>query len=278
MEGFYLDDLRIKLENIGKEFSTVGGPVVVIDGISFAVKDKEFVTIMGPSGCGKSILLKILGGVLKPTRGSIFLAGKKYSAGLPKDEKKNIGLIFQTHNLLPWRSVRKNLMLPLEVLKLKGEKWENRVDELLEMVGLADFRDAYPYELSGGMQQRIGMIRGMVHDPGLLLMDQPFGALDAITRKQLSYELLDIWAKTKKTVLMITNDIDEALLLSSKILIMSPAPGKIVQELVVDLPLEIRNLQIRKNERYIRLRDTLKQLVRAGQDMAGVNLSEKKGL
>ncbi len=273
-----MDDLRIKLENIGKEFSTVGGPVVVIDGISFAVKDKEFVTIMGPSGCGKSILLKILGGVLKPTRGSIFLAGKKYSAGLPKDEKKNIGLIFQTHNLLPWRSVRKNLMLPLEVLKLKGEKWENRVDELLEMVGLADFRDAYPYELSGGMQQRIGMIRGMVHDPGLLLMDQPFGALDAITRKQLSYELLDIWAKTKKTVLMITNDIDEALLLSSKILIMSPAPGKIVQELVVDLPLEIRNLQIRKNERYIRLRDTLKQLVRAGQDMAGVNLSEKKGL
>ena len=235
--------------------------VEVLHDISLNIKEKEFVLILGSSGCGKSTLLKILAGIESASSGSIAIDGKEQGSRISREELRNFGYVFQNNNLLQWRTAEGNLKFVLEVMKLKGEKWENRVDEMLRIVGLQDYKKVYPHELSGGMRQRVGIARALVHDPKVLIFDQPLGALDAITRKMLSYELLNIWKKTQKTIVMVTNNVDEALLLANRIIVLSPMPGKIVKEIEVDIPYEDRTLAIKENPRYQELRKEINELI-----------------
>lgn len=227
---------EIELNEITKEYSTKSGPLLAVDGINFGVQENEFLSLVGPSGCGKSTIVKMLGGIIDPTSGTISLAGKQYPNGVPVEARKKIGFVFQQHNLLPWFSIRKNLEVPLDVFGLSGEKWESRIGTLLDMVGLKQHADRYHKELSESMQQRVGVIRAMVHDPDILLMDEPFGTLDTITREQLNLDLLSLWRQTGKTILFITHNVEEAVLLSSRVLVMDTNPGTIVADIDVDLP------------------------------------------
>ena len=237
--------------------------VEVLHDVSLDIQEKEFVLVLGSSGCGKSTLLKILAGIEPATSGSIVIDGKDEGKQISRSELRNFGYVFQNNNLLQWRTAEGNLRFVLEVMKLKGEKWEKRVDEMLQIVGLQDYKKVYPHELSGGMRQRVGIARALVHDPKVLIFDQPLGALDAITRKMLSYELLNIWKKTQKTIVMVSNNVDEALLLSSRIIVLSPLPGTIMKEIKVDIPYEERTLAIKENARYQELRKEINELIRS---------------
>lgn len=239
------------------------GQAEVLRDISMDVREKEFIVILGNSGCGKSTYLKILAGIEEATSGSIELAGKDHGRKLSRDALRDFGYVFQSNNLLQWRTAAGNLRFNLEVMGLKGEKWDARVEEMLRIVGLQDYMNIYPHELSGGMRQRVGIARAMVHDPKILIFDQPLGALDAITRKMLSYEILNIWEKTQKTIIMVTNNVDEALLLANRIFVFSPLPGSVVREIPVDIPLEERTLSINELPRYQSLRREINALIRS---------------
>lgn len=254
-----MNDL-MRFDGICKVFDKGLDETVVLDDLSFSVREKEYLCIMGPSGCGKSTLLKIAGGIMPPTLGTIELKGKRYENGIPKEQLKNFGFVFQQHNLLEWRTVYQNLHLNLEIFKLKGKEWENRIDEMLKLVGLDAYPNIYPHELSGGMRQRTGIARALVHNPEILLMDQPFGALDAITRKMLSYEMLNLWKKTQKTIVMITNSVEEALLVSQRIIVLN-RQGKIIYEIDNTVPMDERNEDIGYSEEFIRLRKQLDKIV-----------------
>lgn len=259
-----MEEYAIRMQGISKVFPTKKGPFVAVKDVSFGVRDKEFVSLVGPSGCGKSTILRMLGGILRPSAGTISYYGELYKDGVPSQARKKIGFVFQSHNLLPWRTVRQNLALPLEVLNLSGDTWYSRIDELLEMVGLRDFADAYPLELSDGMKQRIGVIRALVHDPQILLMDEPFASLDEITREQLDVELLSLWMQTKKTIVFITHNVDEAVLLSSRVFVMATNPGRITQE--VDIPLPgPRTLETVGSEAYTELCESVRELIGRGK-------------
>lgn len=235
--------------------------VEVLHDISLDIQEKEFVLILGNSGCGKSTLLKILAGIESAASGNIVIDGKDQGKRISREELRNFGYVFQNNNLLQWRTAEGNLRFVLEVMKLKGEMWNNRVDEMLRIVGLQDYKKVYPHELSGGMRQRVGIARALVHDPKVLIFDQPLGALDAITRKMLSYELLNIWKKTQKTIVMVTNNVDEALLLANRIIVLSPIPGSVVREFKVDISYEDRTLAIKENPRYQELRKEIIELI-----------------
>ena len=256
----------LQAKNICKTYGgeTKKEPAVeVLHDVSLDIQEKEFVLILGSSGCGKSTLLKVLAGIESASSGSLVIDGKDQGKRISREELRNFGYVFQNNNLLQWRTAEGNLRFVLEVMKLKGEKWENRVDEMLRIVGLQDYKKVYPHELSGGMRQRVGIARALVHDPKVLIFDQPLGALDAITRKMLSYELLNIWKKTQKTIVMVTNNVDEALLLANRIIVLSPLPGKIVKEIKVDIPYEERTLAIKENARYQELRKEINELIRS---------------
>ncbi len=198
---------------------------------SFTVAPNEFLSIIGPSGCGKSTLLRILGGLALPTAGRVLFHG----APLLEPQRK-IGFVFQQPNLMPWRSTLRNIMLPLEVEGMPSEEAGLRAEEMLKLVGLCDFAHTLPRDLSGGMQQRVALARALIHDPEVLLLDEPFGALDALTRERLNWELQRIWQARRKTVVMVTHNIQEAVFLSDRVLAMSPRPGRIEREVVIDLP------------------------------------------
>jgi len=208
------------------------------------VGEGEFVTVVGPSGCGKTTLLRILGGLLRRTSGQVTLAGAPVDG-----PRRDIGIVFQNAILLPWRTVLENAMLPAEVLGLSKEKYKTRALELLKMVGLEGFDDKYPMELSGGMQQRAAITRALLHDPAILLMDEPFGALDAMTREQMNLELQRIWQESRKTILLITHSIPEAVFLGDRILVMTPRPGKLTKVLTVDIP-RPRSLDVMATPRF----------------------------
>jgi NitT/TauT family transport system ATP-binding protein len=195
------------------------------------LRDGEFCVIVGPSGCGKSTLLKVLAGLVG-SEGTARIGGEQ--AGAPRSD---IGFVFQSATLLPWSTILHNVLLPLKVQR-RGERagWERRAQELLDMVGLGEFASAYPFELSGGMQQRVGLARALVHDPRLLLMDEPFGALDAFTRETMNAELQRIWMLRPKTVVFVTHSITEAVFLADRIIVMSARPGTVLADMVVDLP------------------------------------------
>ncbi len=213
----------LEIDHLALTYATASRAVSAIRELSLSVGEGEFVSIVGPSGCGKSSLLKVVYGLLAPTAGSVRIAGTPVSG-----PRRDIGMVFQTPVLLPWRTILGNVLLPADVLRLDRGEMRKRAFELLEMVGLKGFEHVYPDELSGGMQQRAGIVRALLHDPGLLLMDEPFASLDALTREQMALELQRIWMSSGKTVLFVTHSISEAVLLSDRIVLMSARPGTIV--------------------------------------------------
>ncbi|MBM7333202.1 ABC transporter ATP-binding protein [Alloalcanivorax marinus] len=222
----------IRFDRVGQVFtSSDGSRVTALDEVSFTLRRHEFVAVIGPSGCGKSTLLRIIAGLVKPTHGQAEIYGLPVAG--PREE---VGIVFQQPTLLPWLRVRDNVTFPMKHKHGRVSATEKaRAEELLEMVGLRDFAHKRPDELSGGMQQRVGIARALLHDPDILLMDEPFSALDALTRDEMSFELLRIWAERPKTVLFITHSIPEALLLADRILVMSARPGRVREIIDVGL-------------------------------------------
>jgi len=221
----------IHARGVAKSYQTGDGEVESLRPLEFEVGEGEFVSVVGPSGCGKSTLLKLIGGLLPASRGSIEIGGATVD-GPPS----GIGIVFQSHVLLPWRTVLANILLQAEVRRLPREQSLARARELVAMVGLEGFENKFPWQLSGGMQQRASICRALVHDPAILLMDEPFGALDAMTREKMNLELQRIWAAAKKTVLLITHSIPESIFLSDRVLVMSERPGSIAAIYEVALP------------------------------------------
>jgi NitT/TauT family transport system ATP-binding protein len=230
----------IAIRHLSKTYGRADGVVALTD-IDCAVGDGEFLSIVGPSGCGKSTLLKILAGLLSRTSGDALLNGTSIDG--PR------GVVFQSPVLFPWRSVLGNVLLPVDVQQLGREKMKQRALDLLALVGLTGFEHRYPWELSGGMQQRVALVRALIHDPALLLMDEPFGALDAMTREQMNVELQRIWMERRKTVVFITHSTSEAVFLADRVMVMTPRPGKIGDLFEVDLP-RPRTLDLMTSEKF----------------------------
>lgn len=226
-----MSDALLELIDVHKTFAAKSGLVEAVDGASYTLAKGAFVSIVGPSGCGKSTLLRLLAGIEHPTSGRI-MAGDEEVTG----PRREVGFMFQAPALLPWRSVVDNVLFPVDVFRWRRREYAGRAEALLKMVGIWDFRDSYPRELSGGMQQRAAMCRALIHEPALLLLDEPFGALDNITREQLNDELLEVWDRTGSTVVLVTHNVEEAVYLSDEVIVMSPRPGRIVEVLDVDLP------------------------------------------
>lgn len=223
--------VSIEVKDVSKQYTTAKGDAVdALEKISISLKEGEFVSIVGPSGCGKSTLLMLISGLLKPTAGSILVGGKPVTG--PVDEA---GIVFQRDVLLDWRSVFMNVMLPVEIKRLDRTEHVRKAKELLRSVGLAGFEEKYPSELSGGMRQRVAICRALVQSPGLLLMDEPFGALDALTREQMNLDLQRMWQRDQNTVLFITHSIEEAVFLADRVFVMSSRPGTISEVIDVNL-------------------------------------------
>ena len=221
----------IEIEGVAKIYETADGPVESLKPLTFAIDDGEVLAIVGPSGCGKSTLLKMVAGLLPVSSGEIRLGGRRVQ-GPPDD----VGIVFQSSVLLAWRTVLENVMLQIEMRRLDKAKYLPKAQALLHLVGLDGFEKKLPWQLSGGMQQRASICRALVHDPAVLLMDEPFGALDAMTREKMNVELQRIWFETKKTVLFITHSIPEAVFLADRVLVMSERPGTIAAIYDVKLP------------------------------------------
>jgi NitT/TauT family transport system ATP-binding protein len=222
----------IQANGIVKIYPTVSGePVLALDRVDLSVKDGEFVCLVGPSGCGKSTLLRLLAGLDRADAGEFSLGGTRINGPSPE-----VGVVFQQATLLPWFTIWQNVTVPLRVGGHSIGGREERVRELIRIAGLTGFENKYPYELSGGMQQRAAIVRALARDPKLLLMDEPFGALDALTRERMNAELQRIWLASRKTVVLITHSIDEAVFLGDRVLVMSARPGRIVRDLRVNLP------------------------------------------
>jgi NitT/TauT family transport system ATP-binding protein len=221
----------LRVEHISLTFPDGDSGLHVLDDISFAVQPEEFVCILGPSGSGKSTLLRVLAGLLSPTRGEVYYEGQRLEG-----PRRAIGFVFQKANLMPWRTVLENITLPLELQKISRDEARRKAQAMIELVGLEGFEDALPRDLSGGMAQRVAIARALVHNPRILLLDEPFGALDALTRERMGAELLRIWQVSRKTVVMVTHAIHEAVFLADRVLVIGPRPGRIRLDLPVDLP------------------------------------------
>jgi NitT/TauT family transport system ATP-binding protein len=221
----------LSVHEVSAVFSNGNGGLRALKRLNFEVQAQEFVCILGPSGSGKSTLLRILAGLLAPTTGEVYY-GKEILYG----PRREVGFVFQKGNLMPWRSVIRNISLPLEIGGISPEQAQRQALEMVELVGLQGFENALPRDLSGGMAQRVAIARALVHDPKFLLLDEPFGALDALTRERMGTELLRIWQLRRKTVLMVTHSITEALFLADRVLVLSHRPGELILDLAVDLP------------------------------------------
>ena len=220
-------DPILTVHNLSAVFPDSNGGLRALDGVSFEICPQEFVCVLGPSGSGKSTLLRILAGLLPPSSGKVTFHG---------GEHPGIGMVFQQANLMPWRTVNENLMLPLELAGVESSVSRQKAHEMMELVGLEGFDSYWPRDLSGGMAQRVAIARALIHDPDLLLLDEPFGSLDALTRERMWMELSRIWQARQKTVLMVTHSISEALFLADRVLVLSQRPGKVKMDLEVDLP------------------------------------------
>lgn len=223
------EDRWIEVDGLDKIYrARRSEPTHALADISFTVRRGEFVSVVGPSGCGKTTLLKILAGIVSRSRGSVRVAGREVAGPLPE-----VGMVFQAATLLPWRTILQNVMVPVEVRGLDARVYRERAATLLALVGLDGFDGKYPHELSGGMQQRAGICRALVHEPAVLLMDEPFGALDALTREHMNVELLRIWRESGQTVVFVTHSIPEAAFLSDRVIVLGPRPGRIAE--IVDI-------------------------------------------
>jgi NitT/TauT family transport system ATP-binding protein len=235
----------IHIERLRKSYGAAGAGILAVSDVTFDVQDGEFVSLLGPSGCGKSTLLKIVAGLLKQDEGTLAIG----NAGNPFDASHDIGMVFQQPLLLKWRTVMENVLLPAEILGLPMAECRDRARDLLALVGLAAFHDSRPYELSGGMQQRAAIARALVHDPKLVLMDEPFGALDALTRERMNVELRRIWQQSGKTILFVTHSISEAVFLGTRVVVLTSRPARMAANIPVDLPAE-RDLAIKTHEAF----------------------------
>jgi NitT/TauT family transport system ATP-binding protein len=248
----------VTLARVDKAFGQ--GDVVALRGIDLEIGEREFISLIGPSGCGKSTLLRIIGDLIQPTGGEVVVNGKTaHRARLDRD----YGIVFQDAVLFDWRTVAKNIALPLEMLGWDRRKRSERVDELVELVELTGFEGHHPWQLSGGMQQRVSIARALSFDPPLLLMDEPFGALDEMTRERLNLELLRIWEASGNTVVFVTHSISEAIFLSTRVVVMSARPGRIVGVVDVDLP-QPRTAGTREEPRFAELIREVRRLLRQG--------------
>jgi len=235
----------IRVENLSAVFPNGNGGLKALDQLFFMVYPREFVCVLGPSGSGKSTLLRILAGLIPASDGEVFYQG------IPVCEPQSgIGIVFQKANLMPWRSVLDNILLPLELSRIPKSEAQKKGEELIDLVGLRGFENSYPSELSGGMEQRVAIARALIHDPELLLLDEPFGALDALTREKMGNELMKIWQARQKTVIMVTHSISEAIYLSDRIMVISKRPGRIRLDIDVKLP-RPRDERSRYDQRYM---------------------------
>ncbi|MCC7272244.1 MAG: ABC transporter ATP-binding protein [Alphaproteobacteria bacterium] len=247
----------IALKSVSKTFGSGTQRVDALLDIDLDVGKGEFVSVVGASGCGKSTMLRLIAGLMAPTSGVVEIGGRPIDGPDP-----GIGIVFQTPVLLPWRSVRRNVELQLDIRRNADPAARGQVDALLKLVGLSGFAERKPYELSGGMQQRVSICRALVHDPSLLLMDEPFGALDALTREQMNMELQRIWMETRKTVLFITHSITESVLLGDRVVVMTPRPGRIMEIVPVPVP-RPRDFSIMRMPEFHTACDRVRQLMNA---------------
>lgn len=248
----------ISVDNVNKTFESAGGPVTALSHVSLQVAPGEFISLIGPSGCGKSTLMRLIGDLTQPSSGAISVKGKPPARAR---EDRDYGIVFQSPVLYDWRTVQRNVELPLEIMGLQAAERTRRAEELLQMVGLGDFRRAYPWQLSGGMQQRVAIARALVFSPSILLMDEPFGALDEITRERMQQELLQIWSRAKATVIFVTHSIPEAVFLSDRVVVMSPRPGRVEGIVNIDLP-RPRNIETRQDPRFFTLATAVREQLR----------------
>jgi NitT/TauT family transport system ATP-binding protein len=235
----------ISIKGVSKRFSGRQGVVQALDAVDLTINDGEFISVIGPSGCGKSTLMMLLAGLEPATTGTIHIGGKKIDG-----PASDLGIVFQQDVLLEWRTALENVVLQAEIRKQNKAAATERARQLLAMVGLESFASAYPHELSGGMRQRVSICRALLHDPPLLVMDEPFGALDALTRDQLNVDLLRFWSDRRVTVLFVTHSISEAVFLSDRVVVMSPRPGRIETIITIDLP-RPRRLSIRETPEFV---------------------------
>ncbi len=246
----------VRFDDVAVRFVTRRKTTDAVAGVSLDVAPGEFVSVLGPSGCGKSTLLKVAAGLVRPSRGRAELLGKPVNG-----PQREIGFVFQRAALLEWRSTRGNILMQAEIRRMDRAEAERRADELIELTGLRGFESAYPHELSGGMQQRVSLCRALLHRPPVLLMDEPFAALDEQTRMTMGHELLRIWSQTAKTVVFVTHSLTEAVYLADEVLVMSARPGRIIDRIAIPLP-RPRTYEMMATDVFGRLRDRIWQQIR----------------
>jgi len=245
---------ELDIDKVNVTYKSRRGDVNALSDLSFRVRRGEFVSVLGPSGCGKSTLLRLASGLMQPTSGELRLNGDAIMSPRP-----DVGIVFQKPTLLPWKSVLSNVLVPIRALKRSDRDYMQTAMDLLRLVGLQDFPNHFPNELSGGMQQRVAIARGFIHDPNLLLMDEPFAALDAMTRESMMLELQKIWMSKQKSVLFITHSIPEAVFLSDRIIVMSNRPGRVMHEIDVNIP-RPRNIEDMGSSAFTELAGKLRRL------------------
>jgi NitT/TauT family transport system ATP-binding protein len=248
----------IAIESLTKIFDGGAGQLTALSNVTLRIGPGEFISLIGPSGCGKSTLMRLIGDLTQPSSGTIAVKGKTPDQAR---RDRDYGIVFQSPVLYDWRTVQRNVELPLEVMGLPREARANQAREMLSLVGLAEFGRAYPWQLSGGMQQRVAIARALVFAPSILLMDEPFGALDEITRERMQQELLQIWARTSATVIFVTHSIPEAVFLSDRVVVMSPRPGRIETIVDIDLP-RPRDVKTREDPRFFALATEVRERLR----------------
>ena len=250
----------IEASNLHLSFETNDGPVNALSNVNLSIKKGDFVSFIGPSGCGKTTLLRVLADLDEPTSGVVTVNGVS-----PRDARmaRAYGYVFQAAGLYPWRNISSNIKLPLEIMGYSKSEQQSRVSKVLELVELVGFEKKFPWQLSGGMQQRASIARALAFDEDILLMDEPFGALDEIVRDHLNEQLLKLWKSTSKTICFVTHSIPEAVYLSTKIVVMSPRPGRIIDVIESDLPID-RPLEIRDSKKFIELSQRVREGLRSG--------------
>ena len=247
---------RIDIRGISKRFGRDGTGVAALADFTLSVRDSEFVALLGPSGCGKTTVLRMVDGLIRPDAGTLLVSGR------PPVPGPEIGFVFQSFRLIPWSSVRGNVEFALSATGLSAAERRERADRYIALVGLTRFAEAYPHELSGGMKQRAALARALACEPGILLMDEPFASIDAQTRELMQIELMRIWMRTRPVVLFVTHSVDEAILLSDRIVLMSPRPGRVLEVIDVDLPRPRWTYDARAEPRFIELRKYLWDWIR----------------
>ena len=253
-------DAVVRISVVDKTFQTGAAVTTALQGIDLEIRRGEFISLIGPSGCGKSTLLRVIGDLVAPSRGDVTVNGKPASRAR---RDRDYGMVFQAPVLFDWRSVEDNVKLPLELMGWSGAKRTARAREMLDLVELGEFLHHHPYQLSGGMQQRVAIARALAFEPSILLMDEPFGALDEMTRERMNQEVLRIWERTGITVVFVTHSIPEAVFLSSRVVVMSARPGRITEVIDVDLP-RPRDVETREQRRYFELVTAVREALRRG--------------